>query len=153
MAINAGSVMQNSYSLVYNILTNKLADQHSPTRTGSTFIFSAWPNKQDYPSNTWVDYPIVVLTLSSENMNETIGRRKVWTIGLQIDMYGKKMADIDKLTDNVQEIFTAYETNLVGSGLHNFKLLGCPTNDTVIENATVHQRVLNYNFDYHEVRS
>jgi len=150
--------MQDSYSLFYNILTNRLTDTASTARAGSDFIFSAWPNRgQDDDTKgraKWVGYPIVVLTTNVDRgTNFTLkGSMRDWDLGVTIEVYNKSQAKADQMMDQVLKLLNDNQFNIEGSGLNTFRIESMTNMDfTDPGGALVHQKTLDARYSFRRV--
>jgi len=150
MTITAGSLLTDSWNIIKDILYDKLSDIGT-SRSGSEFVVSAWPNRTDYPRRKWLAYPFVVLTneVDSEN-NFTMNRSNVIkTVTFHADVYHKSQANVDKMTNQIMEILDISAQGLTGSGLLNYRIESMSSTDiTDPSNALVHQKTLNWVYDY-----
>jgi len=154
-AIGNDTVLADSYTLLYGILTDQITDTNSSARAGSDFIFSAWPNRGDDQDSKnrkkWVDYPIVVLTTditAGKNFTLKAGMRD-WEVGVLIDVFNKSQKDTDMMMDEIDKTLQNNQLALAGSGLKNFFMESMSTSDfTDRSDALVHQKTLSFRYEY-----
>ena len=163
--IAAGSLLIDSWNILYNVITDQITDTSKGARAGSTFVFSAWPNriptsrqtarKGDHITSSWVDYPILVLTneviaSTTTAMNRSI---KTKTVMFHTDVYNKSKANADRNTNQVNEILDITEEGFIGSGLFNFRVESSSySEDTDPSGALIHRNTLNWAYDYRAIK-
>lgn len=146
---------------MYGIITDQITDQSRDSRSGSLFVFSAWPNKVaksrhsgragDFTGAKWVGYPFVVLTNEvNTSKNLTLNRGlKEKVVTFHADVYNKSKANTDRTSNQINEILDITESGLVGSGLSDFTIESASyTPDLDQSGASIHKNTLNWMYRY-----
>ena len=159
--IGAGSLLTDSWSMLYNIFTDQLTDTSKLARAGSNIVFSAWPNKinqsrrtastGDFTGKKWINYPLMVLTTEVRaGFNKTMNRtNKMKNIIFHADVYDKSKANADSMLNQTMDILDVVEDGLCGSLLANYEIESSSTTDTTDPSgARIHQNTPNWTYDY-----
>lgn len=151
--ISTGSVLQDSWQVLYDVITDKITDTDAEGRAGTEFVFSAWPNKIVTGSSKWVRYPIVVLTVDEDSrVNFTLGGTKRDSVlRATCDVYNLPLASGDKMMDQIERTLQDNQLALEGSGLKTFGIESMSSSEfTDLQEKKVWLKTLNFTYNFRE---
>jgi len=135
----------NVFTDTFLALLGKLSSISDPSGK-SKWIYSAFPEKTiDKPS----DYPLIVITPTDVSYDPlTFKNLKRGPLRLSIDIYSTKARELDDISDQILNKLESEEENLLTSGISVMRLIGTSYGQFPRGDFRIHNKTLNYEFDF-----
>lgn len=138
-----------SWNQIYNILVANTTD---PTNKAK-WIYSSEPDKVHETKSV---YPLIVLKpiKANQSVPVVINRKiKIFPLRIIAEVYSTNNEQLDSMTNDVVDAIEASEDSLATSFLYNFVLTAVDPDEVSRGQTRIHQKIINWDFEYHAVRS
>ena len=142
-AVTASTLVTNSFKNIYDLITDGTNGVTDPASRGIARTAWCMPSFPDEYGSDFPGYPVITIEVDLNYNTAVFGRgaRDV-VIPFSIMIFTKKSADLDSITDNVQNILKTYESTTEGNGLFHPTLRSSVTTTIFRDKDKIHMRTL-----------
>lgn len=144
MTVNSSTFVSDSTLFIRDFLSTNLTDLQSPTRNGSAWIFTSWPdNTPTYPIVTIMKDGITDVTKLGQQTNAT-----QTDITMKVSVFAKRVVDRDKLTQDIHNNLRGNQLTASGTvpfQMFNFRTISSISIDEDGEDA-LHREVMRFKY-------
>lgn len=136
----------NWFNDTFALIKGKLNDNATNYSNQSHWIWGAFPEKLVDDESI---YPLLVIMPPDASYNPlTLGGIKRGPARITFEVYATNAIDMDKVAGEVVNVMEAQEGNFEISGIATMRMTGSNYGHFMRSNFRVHNKTLNYEFDY-----